>query len=115
MTYQYMIWRKEDKTEHLVFHQTSLRVVYPPSSPFYLKPIQTAIMAYEHRDWECIANDAWRGDKIDEYLQAMHKMYPKALPPETKSEQEQKRILSQEDSTGDGVPDAGDPDSEQPS
>ena len=85
MTFQYMIWRKDDKTEHLVFNQKSLRIVYPPSHNFYRKPVQMAVMAYEHRDWKMIDNGAWKGDHIDKYMEAMRKMYPKALPTDAES------------------------------
>jgi len=42
-------------------------------------------MAYEHRDWKMIDNGAWKGDHIDKYMEAMRKMYPKALPTDAES------------------------------
>jgi hypothetical protein len=84
MTYQYMIWRhKKGQMEHLVFNQNSMRIVYPPSHRFYRKPIKMAIKFYESLNWKLLKQDAWRGDHIDEYIQAMRTMYPKALPKET--------------------------------
>jgi hypothetical protein len=102
MTFQYHIWQSPDgKQEHYVFNQKSMRVVYPPSHPFVYKPIGLAITAYENRKWRLLDSGAWRGDKIDEYMEAMHKMYPKALQEKTKGKGKRnafKFVLPEEDS-----------------
>jgi hypothetical protein len=98
-----MIWRhKKGQMEHLVFNQNSMRIVYPPSHRFYRKPITMAIKFYESLDWKLLKQDAWRGDRIDEYIQAMHKMYPQALQEKTKDKGKRnafKFILPEEDSS----------------
>jgi hypothetical protein len=85
MNYQYMIWRFHDgETHHIVFNQKTMRVVYPPSSVFYHSPIKTAIKFYEGKKYTLLDQGTWRGDKVHEYLQAMQKMYPKALPKDSR-------------------------------
>ncbi len=80
MIYQYMIWQNDKgKTDHLAFHQKSRRIVYPPSHPFFRSEIALAIMTYEQRGWRLVDTGTWRGEMLNEYLQAMHKMHPKAL------------------------------------
>ena len=87
MTYQFMVWKKDQRKEHFVFNQNSLRVVYPPSHPFIHKPVTMAVKFYEGDGWELIYNGAWRGDYIDEYMEAMRKMYPKELPSDSADKQ----------------------------
>jgi hypothetical protein len=100
-----MIWEKGKRRQHFVFNQNSLRIVYPPSHRFYLKPVRMAIKFYETSDWKMIDSDAWRGDKLDEYMEAMRKMYPKKLQPNTKRGKAPIVLLSKKDTGKDGLPD----------
>lgn len=83
MTFQYMIWKKGKRKEHFVFHQKSLRIVYPPSHQFYGKPCLMAVRLYEQTGWKLIDSGVWRGAYIDEYMEAMRAMYPKKLSQKT--------------------------------
>lgn len=111
MTYQYMIWRYPDGSmEHLAFNQRTMRIVYPPSHKLYRGPVQTAINLYEGKGWKLIKQGAWRGDKIDEYLEAMRTMYPKALQEETTPGERKpfKFSVSKKDTSSARLPDDGD-------
>lgn len=107
MEYQYMIWQSpEGEQEHLVFNQRTYRIVYPPSHIFIYRPVQMAIAVYEGKRYDLIDQGAWRGDHIDEYLQAMRKMHPKELQTHTSYKARKPfKFLQKEDSPKDELPD----------
>ena len=85
MYWQYQIWEVQGRHYHLAFHQYSMRIVYPPSHPLLYKPVQMAIKWYEGMGGKMVKQGAWRGDHIDEYLQIMRTLHPKALPTPAKT------------------------------
>ena len=62
-------------------------------------------MQYENRGWKMIDDGAWRGDHLDEYMEAMRKVYPKALQKKAEAERTPFRFMSEKDTPKGGVSD----------